>query len=187
MCNIVCSARKWTLKLFLKALFNHCFPANFKTLQHEKYDGFSQHACLVRDYCCNLEELASSVGRISCRQLAVCFWNGADHYLCIKWAEAGYNPEDSYIDKLEQAAERFEQAVNITKAEDRHTYRTSHADGHMLSRSSGGLQRATFGPANDKPANKPITSGQHFECSECSERPANHSWTYEGRGDCVDS
>ncbi|KAI0046835.1 hypothetical protein FA95DRAFT_1559694, partial [Auriscalpium vulgare] len=96
---------RWTLSRFFTALFDHCFPTNFRTVQREKYLAYRQMGHPVRNYCRDLEDLADSVGRISKRDFVIRFWQGADLYLRIKWAENGYDPEESSIGELERSAD----------------------------------------------------------------------------------
>ncbi|KAI0039665.1 hypothetical protein FA95DRAFT_1464117, partial [Auriscalpium vulgare] len=72
---------RWTLSRFFTALFDHCFPTNFRTIQRERYLAFRQMGHPVRDYLRELEDLADSVGRVSRRDFVVRFWQGADQYL----------------------------------------------------------------------------------------------------------
>jgi hypothetical protein len=95
----------WTLRRFLEALFNYCFPANFRTMQREKYSQYSQRGHPIRDYRHDLEDLAKSVGDIQPQQLVTRFWFGADMYLRVKWAEARYDPERSTLDELVTSGE----------------------------------------------------------------------------------
>jgi len=62
----------------------------------------------VCNYQRDLEELANSVGCISSRDFVIHFWQGADNYLHIKWAENGFDLEVSLIDDLEASADHYE-------------------------------------------------------------------------------
>ncbi|KAI0045406.1 hypothetical protein FA95DRAFT_1495443, partial [Auriscalpium vulgare] len=110
MRDVAKKPEKWTLRRFFEALFDHCFPANFRTIQREKYMAFAQKGHPVRNFRHDLEDLADSIGHISKRDFVIRFWNGADRYLRVKWAENGFDPEISTIEQLERAAERYERA-----------------------------------------------------------------------------
>ena len=71
MRDVTHEPRKWSLAHFLEELFDHCFPTNFQTLQHEKYLAFMQCGHPVQNYHCDLEELANSVGNITSQDLAI--------------------------------------------------------------------------------------------------------------------
>jgi len=72
----------------------------------------------VRNYRCDLEELANSVGNITSRDLMIRFWQGTDRYLHVKWAENGFDPEDSTLAELKSSAERYERAAKLHQMED---------------------------------------------------------------------
>jgi hypothetical protein len=40
----------WSLSQFLQGLFNHCFPPNFRSLQRQKFESFSQKGHPIQDY-----------------------------------------------------------------------------------------------------------------------------------------
>lgn len=122
MRDVARDARKWQLNMFLEALFNYCFPANFRTLQREKHHNYAQRGHPIRDYRRDLEDLAVSVGDISKRHLTIRFWQVADQYIRVKWAEAGLDPETSSLNQLERTAERYEQAMKLRKAEEEREY-----------------------------------------------------------------
>jgi len=81
MPNVARTPVRWTLAHFLKELFDYYFPTNFRTIQQEKFFEFSQRGSAVQDYRHALEELGSSVGNISSCDIAIYFWQGANHYL----------------------------------------------------------------------------------------------------------
>jgi hypothetical protein len=92
----------------------------FMFFMREKYLAFTQRGHPVRNYWRDLEELANSVGRISSHDLAIRFWQGADKYLRVKWAENGFDPELSSLDELEGTAKQYECASKLRHAEDTH-------------------------------------------------------------------
>jgi len=130
MRDVAHEPNKWTLARFLEGLFNYCFPTNFRSTQREKYYAFSQRGHPVRNYRRDLEELANSVRRISPRDFVICFWQGAEHYLHVKWAENGFDPEVSSIDDLEASADRYERASKLRQFETsrRDDTRSRHVD-----------------------------------------------------------
>jgi len=117
MQDVAHEPNKWMLARFLEGLFNYCFPTNFCSTQCEKYYTFSQRGHPVHNYWHDLEELANSVGRISTRDFVIRFWQGVEHYLCVKWAENGFDPEVSSIDDLEALADRYERASKLCQFE----------------------------------------------------------------------
>ncbi|KAJ7912832.1 hypothetical protein B0H13DRAFT_2473677 [Mycena leptocephala] len=77
---------KWTLNRFYEALFNYCFPVDFRSIQRKKFQTYEQRSQGIQEYRTNLETLANSVGDITSRQLVVQFWDGASFEMRRRWA-----------------------------------------------------------------------------------------------------
>ncbi|KAJ6520926.1 hypothetical protein DFH09DRAFT_1331573 [Mycena vulgaris] len=185
--------RKWTLNRLIKALFNYCFPANFRSIQHEKYERSQQRGHPIRDYCTELTDLRDSIGDdISERQFIIRFWQGADTDIRIHWAKAGYDRERSSMDDLETFAANHETATLIANEEKKCTERADNPN--TPNRSSGRGERGTEGeslskPPSAQPMHKPTpkklskaemnqyrAEGKCFECGS-----TKHIWK-----DCPD-
>jgi len=137
MRDVAHEPKKWSLARVLEGLFDHCFPMNFQMLQCEKYLAFMQCSHPVQNYCRDLEELVNSVGNITSRDLTIRFWQGADRYLRVKWAENGYDPEELTLAELEGSAERYERAAKLRQSEDGRTNeQTYRSNNHQDSRPS---------------------------------------------------
>ncbi|KAG6914040.1 hypothetical protein DXG01_002811 [Tephrocybe rancida] len=54
--------RKWNLPRFFRALFNACFPPNFRILQQDKLDEFKQGSLSAHEYATQLKNLYRIVG-----------------------------------------------------------------------------------------------------------------------------
>jgi Zinc knuckle len=85
------------------------------------------------------------------------FWQGADHYLQVKWAENGFDPEISTLAEHEVAAERYECASKLCRAEEhRHDSKPRLDDHRSRNHSWNGKQVSTSqtrqdsGPGNSK-------------------------------------
>lgn len=57
--------RVWYLDDFIEELFNFCFPANFRTLQRDRFAECRQDGRKVRDWVAELRALAASIGDVS--------------------------------------------------------------------------------------------------------------------------
>ncbi|TDL28990.1 hypothetical protein BD410DRAFT_698689, partial [Rickenella mellea] len=66
----------WTLPMFLRELFNYCFPPNFRNVRRHRFNECAQRGRTVRDYLRDLQDIANSVGDVSPRQLVIRFWDG---------------------------------------------------------------------------------------------------------------
>ncbi|KAJ7041362.1 hypothetical protein C8F04DRAFT_1253067 [Mycena alexandri] len=111
------NAKKWTLKKFLEALFNQCFPIDFRSIQRKKFQNYAQRGHPVKEYKTDLEVLADSIGDITPRGLIVQFWDGADYEMRRRWAGDGFDPETSTLDELEAAAINYEHAIKVERAQ----------------------------------------------------------------------
>ncbi|KAJ7678874.1 hypothetical protein DFH06DRAFT_1315850 [Mycena polygramma] len=110
-------AKKWRLKKFFEALFNHCFPVDFRSIQRKKFQSFAQRGHSIKEYRTDLEVLADSVGDITTRGLVVQFWDGADYEMRRRWAGDGFDPETSTLKELEAAAINYEHALKVEKSQ----------------------------------------------------------------------
>ncbi|KAJ7436298.1 hypothetical protein B0H11DRAFT_2256294 [Mycena galericulata] len=111
------NAKKWRLNKFLEALFNHCFPVDFRSIQRKKFHAFQQRTHSIKEYRTDLEVLADSIGDITTRGLVVQFWDGANYEMRRRWAGDGFDPETSNLDELEAAAVIYEHAIKVEKAQ----------------------------------------------------------------------
>ncbi|TDL22962.1 hypothetical protein BD410DRAFT_693617, partial [Rickenella mellea] len=85
MREVAQTPKDWTLDKFLSKLFDHCFPANFRTEQRLKLNDATQRGRTVREWVLELRNLADCVGDVSERQLVLHFWKGSDSYICERW------------------------------------------------------------------------------------------------------
>jgi hypothetical protein len=114
----------WTLKSVYEALFNYCFPPDFKLQLREQLTSVAQGKNDVRDFQWDLETLAVRFPDVTERQIRQIFWTGIRGYLRLYLIEKGLNPERSSIRKMVEYASRQE-AVHQTLKKERRAYGTS--------------------------------------------------------------
>lgn len=99
------------LATLFQQMFDYFFPPDFRRRMRDRFANCTQGSSRsTRDFARYVRLLATRLGDIDDREMRVRFWNGSQSYLRVKWSEAGYDPETSSMDELEEAAERFEQA-----------------------------------------------------------------------------
>jgi hypothetical protein len=117
MKHVVLHQKDWTLKSIYEALFNYCFPLDFKLQLREQLTGAKQGKNDVRDFQRDLETLAVRFPDVTEWQIRQIFWSGIRGYLCLHLIEKGLNPERSSIQKLVKYASRHEAARKTLKRE----------------------------------------------------------------------
>ncbi|KAJ3475586.1 hypothetical protein NLI96_g11742 [Meripilus lineatus] len=81
MKHVATEVHKWTMKKLYAALFNYCFPTDFKEMLREQLMGAQQGTSKVRDFIRDLETLAARFADITDMQLTQIFWGGIHQYL----------------------------------------------------------------------------------------------------------
>jgi hypothetical protein len=67
---------EWTLSAFFEALFNYCFPVNYRMVQRDKLKRAFQNDKSVAAYVHELEELFNLIGSNDEREHVIKLWNG---------------------------------------------------------------------------------------------------------------
>ncbi|KAI0045057.1 hypothetical protein FA95DRAFT_1458585, partial [Auriscalpium vulgare] len=101
---------EWTVKLIFKALFDYCFPPDFKRTLREKLMSSVQGKSEVRDFVRDLESLATRFPDVTHMQLVQIFWKGVHQYIRLHLIKKGLNPESTPLPKLVKHAARCEDA-----------------------------------------------------------------------------
>jgi hypothetical protein len=115
MKHVALCQKDWTLKSIYEALFNYCFPPDFKLQLREQLTRAKQGKNDVRDFQRDLETLAVRFPDVTERQIRQIFWSGIRGYLRLHLVEKGLNPEHSSIQKLVKYASRHEAARKTLK------------------------------------------------------------------------
>jgi hypothetical protein len=121
MKHIAMRRRDWTVKMVYEALFNYCFPTDFKLQLRDKLTAAKQGKNDVRDFERDIETLAARFPDVSKRQIVQIFWNGINQYLRLHLIGKGLSPERSSIQKLVKYASRHKAARRTWENETRHS------------------------------------------------------------------
>ncbi|KAJ7286317.1 hypothetical protein C8J57DRAFT_1461461 [Mycena rebaudengoi] len=140
MREVARAPQKWTLNRFLEALFNYCFPVDFRSIQRKKFQRYEQRKHTIKEYRTEMEVLSTSIGDINMRGLIVRFWDGANYEMRLRWAGDGFDPETSTLDDLENAAINYEHAIKVenTQKPNNPQGKGNSAEGSSKTRDRGG-------------------------------------------------
>ncbi|KAF8145207.1 hypothetical protein K438DRAFT_1992048 [Mycena galopus ATCC 62051] len=147
MQHVATSQKQWTVKEVYIALFDYCFPVDFKQQLRMQLMNAYQGKETVRDFARNVQLLAKRVPDISKRQLVQIFWDGVERSIRVKWLDHGMNPEETSLKRLMRWAIQFEAAKDAMEAEeawDRRATEESDADvNEVLSSKKGKHHKVT--------------------------------------------
>ncbi|KAL7284480.1 hypothetical protein ACG7TL_001771 [Trametes sanguinea] len=109
----------WTVKRLYEALFDYCFPTDYKARLCARLERSVQGRSRVRDFVRDLQQLAVRFPDVTDFQLVQIFWKGMNTYLRVYLIEKGLNPEKTPLDKLVKYAVRKEEAYTEARREER--------------------------------------------------------------------
>ena len=69
-------AYSWNLEDFFKAMFNYCFPIDYRERQHEQLRKAFQNGRSVSEYSYEIEEICNMIGLIDEHEKVSSFWHG---------------------------------------------------------------------------------------------------------------
>jgi hypothetical protein len=106
-------AYSWNLEDFLKAMFNYCFPIDYREHQCERLRKALQTGRSVSEYSYEIEEICNMIGLIDEREKVSTFWHGLQQ--SIQWAlwHDHYNPEMSSWSEVKDAAQIIEVSERV--------------------------------------------------------------------------
>ena len=145
MKHVAPSLSKWSLQTLYDALFNYCFPIDFKARLRARFERTSQGRNNVQDFLRELEDLASHFPEVTDFQITQIFWRGLHQYIRLYLIEKGLNPERTALKKLVKYAVRREEAYETARREER------MFEGQVPGRTWGRFANRTAGPAPYEP------------------------------------
>lgn len=128
----------WTLSAFFEALFNYCFPVNYRMVQRDKLKRAFQNDKLVSAYVHELEELFNLIGSNNERDHVIKLWNGLRTSIQQALWRDGYNPEISSWDNVVNHAETIEISENITGSKNTRSQNDSRSHKNSNTVTGGG-------------------------------------------------
>ncbi|KAG6913321.1 hypothetical protein DXG01_007762, partial [Tephrocybe rancida] len=124
---------EWTLEQFFRALFNECFPMNFRDRQRTKLREFTQGKLTVRSYIAELVELFTIVGSQSKRERIVKMFKGLSYVIRKGLIRIGLTPERSSWNGIIRKAEFIEMAEMEDNDEDKPLSTSKNNNNHKSS------------------------------------------------------
>lgn len=145
--NVSLQPQRWLWHEFAEALFNHCFPADFRTRQRSKLNNFRQRILTVKEYISQMYELFIVVGldvenNNDERMMADKFWHGLRIEIQEQLWLSNMNPDVNSLEDIKLAAERIEMAQSVVAARNSEHLNRNHEhrakrDRRMNNRSKG--------------------------------------------------
>ncbi|KAI0323422.1 hypothetical protein GY45DRAFT_1211891, partial [Cubamyces sp. BRFM 1775] len=109
---------EWTVKKLYEALFDYCFPSDYKARLRARLERSYQGKNRVRDFVRDIQQLAVRFPDVTDFQLVQIFWKGLNTHLRVYLIEKGLNPEKTKLDKLVKYAVRKEDAYTEARREE---------------------------------------------------------------------
>ena len=119
---------RYTVAVFIRKLFDYCFPDDFIEQMRRKWENLSQGKSRVRDYAREIEDLARKFPEMHERQVVLKFWNGLHGEIRGDLVMKGIDPERHGINKIVRNATRCEKVQDHRKRQLRND-RDRHPEG----------------------------------------------------------
>ncbi|KAJ3474470.1 hypothetical protein NLI96_g12440 [Meripilus lineatus] len=185
MKHVATDLKNWTMKELYDALFNYCFPLDFKEELRENLENATQGTAKIRDFVRDLETLAERFEDVTDIQIVKIFWKGMHQYLRLYLIKKGYTPETTKLSKLVKHASRRERAQEVKEREER------EFRGKRPGRGWGRFKNRTTGPESVKQAEqatiKPDTTPKPSNPSKKPENPIKGAQENPQKGKSKDS
>ncbi|TFK79489.1 hypothetical protein K466DRAFT_579187 [Polyporus arcularius HHB13444] len=158
---------KWTMKRLYEALFDYCFPPDYKaSLRYDLEHAEQGEREGVRDFVRKIQHLAIRFPDVTDVQLVHIFWHGVHQHIRLHLIEKGYDPETTKLDRLVKHAVRREKAYRQAQKEER-AFR-----GKVPGRGWGRFESRTTGPQPWKPRSEQTDSQQREKRGKDLPQPA---------------
>lgn len=120
MKHVAMKPKKWKLRTIFQALFEYCFPPDYKLQLRRQLMRSYQGKKPFRDFARDVETQTKHFPDIQKRQLVQVIWDGAQQYIRLEWVKAGCSPESTPLTELVKKAVRYEAAESLRRRENNH-------------------------------------------------------------------
>jgi hypothetical protein len=140
-------AYSWNLEDFFKAMFNYCFPIDYRERQRERLRKAFQNGRSVSEYSYEIEEICNMIGLIDECEKVSTFWHGLRQSIQRALWRDRYNPETSSWAEVKDAAQIIEvsERVGGDSREHRPKQQNGSGNGRTFSQYRGNRSRQTDG------------------------------------------
>ncbi|KAF5317139.1 hypothetical protein D9611_003825 [Ephemerocybe angulata] len=122
------SVENWTVSQFFKALFDACFPVDYKERQRDILENIKQGKYELRSYLAKLDELFMAAGVMQQREQARYLWRGLRAETKERLRYDGISPESSSLGRIVRKAEHAELAWKLTQSQRQERDRSNWED-----------------------------------------------------------
>ena len=137
---------KWTIKSMYEALFDYCFPMDFKDRLRARLMNSQQGKRRIRDFIRDIEKLAARFPDVNERTVIQTFWAGMRREVRLRLIEWGMSPEDTPLEKM------VRKAIDIENSEEAYRRELRSEKQGPPERSWGRFANRTDGPQKWKPS-----------------------------------
>jgi hypothetical protein len=141
-------AYSWSLEDFFNAMFNYCFPIDYRERQRERLRKAFQNGRSVSEYSYEVEEICNMIGMIDEREKVSTFWHGLRQSIQKALWRDRYNPETSSWAEVKDAAQIIEvsERVGGDGRESHPNRQNGSGNGRTFSHNRGNRSRPTRTP-----------------------------------------
>ena len=145
---------RWVMRTMYEALFDYCFPVNFKDKLRAQLSQAVQGKRNVRDFVREIEKLASRFPDVNERTVIQTFWNGLHQHIRIRLIEWDISPEHTPLEAIVRKAMSIENSEEALRREMKASGATGPPD-----RKWGRFANRVDGPQPFRPAAESGGSG----------------------------
>ncbi|EIM89392.1 uncharacterized protein STEHIDRAFT_109583 [Stereum hirsutum FP-91666 SS1] len=117
--EVVNGRRTFTKTEFFSALFDHVFPPDFRTEQRDKFENTHQGNWEIRDFIQRLQDIASTIGDVSEREIVRQAWRRSQVYVRTYLTKRGFDVERISLEQFSKYAQRAERTEKLLAKENK--------------------------------------------------------------------
>ena len=145
MKHVATCQSEWNMASLYEALFDYCFPTDYKAQLRLRLERAVQGKTKVRDFVREIQHLAARFPDVSDFQLAQIFWRGVHGHIRVYLIEKGLHPERTALNKMVKYAACREEAYLEARRDER------AFEGQIPGRNWGRFTNRATGPAPFQP------------------------------------
>ena len=171
--------KKWTIRKLYEALFDYCFPVDFKDRLRARLNDSVQGKRNIRDFVRDVEKLASRFPDVNERTVIQTFWNGMHQHIRLRLIEWGISAERTPLESI------VRKAMDIEHSEETYRREMKSAGSDLPERKWGRFANRTDGPRPYRPTKEdsgPGSKGRKDKFRANSVTPQPSAGPFQARG-----